>query len=112
MSKAIGMQLIGSDEIDVWDLQIQPTRNADGRISGGLQIGATLQQNMATLLAVYPGEIKTHPSLGVGLAAELLNENLLEARHRIRETFPRDGLNVTKLELYDLKNIEIDATYG
>lgn len=111
MSKAVGMQLIGSDEIDVWDLRIQPQRNADGRISGGLLIGATLQQNIATLLAVYPGEIKTLPTLGVGLGAELLNEDLLEARHRIRETFPRDGLKVTKLELYNVENIEIDATY-
>lgn len=110
-TKAQGIQLNDvMDQSDLWDLKINPVYQ-DGKIVSGLVIAHTLFQNQATMLAMYPGELKTEPSLGVGLKSELLNENLLEARHRIREVFPKDGLTVRKLDLYDVNNIKIEADY-
>lgn len=111
-SKATGIQQIDSaDEGLLWDLKINPQTDANGMITSGLVIGATLPQNVANLLAMFPGEVKSEPTLGVGLNSELLNENLLGVRHRIREVFPRDGLRLKKLDLYDLTKMKIEADY-
>lgn len=111
-SKATGIQQIDSaDEGLLWDLKINPQTDANGMITSGLVIGATLPQNIANLLAMFPGEIKTLPTVGVGLTGELLNTDLLGIRHRIRAVFPEDGLRIKKLDLYDLAKIDIDAEY-
>lgn len=110
--KDTGIQLVDSaDAAELWDLKIEPQYNDDGMIDSGVVIDHTLYQNQATLLAMYPGELKSEPTLGVGLKAELLNENLLEARHRVREVFTQDGLLIKRLELYDAENIDIVAEY-
>lgn len=111
-SKATGIQQIDSaDEGQLWDLKIQPKTDTAGMITSGLVIGATLPQNLANLLAMHPGELKSEPTLGVGLNSDLLNEDLLSVRHRIREVFPRDGLRLKMLDLYDLKKMKIEADY-
>ncbi|MFA7448818.1 MAG: hypothetical protein WCY77_10300 [Weeksellaceae bacterium] len=112
-TKAAGIQLTDVTDQDpdgLWDLKIEPVRK-DGKIISGLCIGHTLFQNEATLLAMHPGELKSEPTLGVGLRSELLNENLLEARHNIRKVFAKDGMTITKLDLYEIDNIQIDARY-
>ncbi len=111
-NKGTGIQQIDSfDDGQLWDLKIDPVLNESGLIMSGMVIGETLPQNVANLLAMFPGEVKTEPTLGVGLNSELLNEDLLNARHRIREVFPQDGLVIKKLNLYDIKKVEIDAKY-
>jgi hypothetical protein len=110
-TKATGIELNDVfTNAELWDLKINPVWK-DGKIVSGIQIGHTLRQNQATLLAVHPGELKTEPSVGVGLQSELLNENLLETRHKIREVFAKDGLTVRKLDLYSVDKIKIEADY-
>jgi hypothetical protein len=103
-----------TEEIDaVLDLKIAPPiRDSDGKITqGGLVIGNTLEQNKAFLLIAHPNDFKAIPTLGIGFSDILLDSNLLEYRHKIREQFARDGLKIKNLDLYSLNNIKIDAHY-
>lgn len=111
-SKAIGIQMIdNSEEGNIWDLKIEPVRDAEGKILSGLVIGNTLHQNQAAILTACPGEFKFDPTLGVGLQDELLGEDLLNARHKIKEQMPKDGMTVRKLDLYDKDKFEMIADY-
>lgn len=107
--KSTGIQL--SDGEDLWDVKVEIQQDSTGLITSGLVIGNTLAQNQATILAAYPGELKFEPTLGVGLKKELLGEDLLSARHKVREDFPKEGLKVRKLDLYDVNHIKIEADY-
>jgi|SRR5690606_13302204 len=112
MAKDKGIQVIdNTDEGTVLDLKINPVRNVDNKIVSGLVIGHTLEQNKAFILIAQPNDFKDNPTLGVGFEDNLLGEDLLEYRHKIREEFAKDGLKITKLDLYDLKNAEIIAHY-
>lgn len=111
-SKATGIQYVDNDDAgDVWALKISPLYDEEGKIISGLVLGSTLYQNQAAILTAYPGEFKFEPTLGVGFNDELLGENLLEARHKIKEQFPKDGLTVRKLNLYNKEKFEIEADY-
>ncbi|WP_417289605.1 hypothetical protein [Corallibacter sp.] len=112
MGKDIGIQVVDStNEGTVLDLKINPIRDASNKIVSGLVIGNTLEQNKAFILIAQPNDFKDNPTLGVGFDDNLLGEDLLEYRHKIREEFAKDGLKTTKLDLYDLKNVEIKAHY-
>lgn len=109
-SKAI--QLIDNkDDGVVLDLKINPTRGAGGKITKGIIIGDTLEQNKACILIAQPNDFKGTPTLGVGIEDLLLDDDLLKYRHKIREQFARDGLVIDVLDLYDLNNVEISAHY-
>ena len=111
-SKATGIQYIDNeDQGDLFDLKIEVVRDASGQIVSGLVIGATQPQNEASILIARKGEFKLNPLLGVGISDALLSENMLEFRHRIREHFAMDGLNVKALDFYNLQNFSIDAEY-
>lgn len=110
--KDLGIQLIdNADEGTILDLKIEPKRNADGKIVSGIVIGNTLEQNKALILLAHPNDFKLNPTLGVGLEDILLDSELLEYRHKIREQFNRDGLKITTLDLYSTKSIKIEAHY-
>ncbi len=112
MAKNIGIQVIdNTDEGTVLDLKINPVRNADNKIVRGLVIGHTLEQNKAFILIGQPNDFKDNPTLGVGFEDNLLGEDLLEYRHKIREHFAKDGLKVTQLDLYNLEGVKIEAHY-
>ncbi|OBX20954.1 MULTISPECIES: hypothetical protein [Bizionia] len=112
MAKDRGIQVIdNTDEGVVLDLKINPIRNADNKIVSGLVIGNILEQNKAFILIGQPNDFKDHPTLGVGFEDNLLGEDLLEYRHKIREHFAVDGLKVTQLDLYDINAAKIDANY-
>ena len=106
------IQVIDStDDGDVLDLKIKPLRDVDGKILSGIVIGNTLEQNKAFILLGHAGDFKGNPDLGVGIGDLTLGSELLEYRHKVREQFTRDGLKITKLDMYDIKNITIDAHY-
>jgi len=115
--KAYALQVVDhatTEETDaVLDLKIEPIRNSDGdgKIIQGLVIGNTLEQNKAFLLIAHPNDFKAIPTLGIGFSDILLDSNLLEYRHKIREQFARDGLKIKNLDLYSLDNVKIDAHY-
>ncbi|GGB83065.1 hypothetical protein GCM10007424_23860 [Flavobacterium suaedae] len=112
MAKQTGIQLTDDANTGtVLDLKVQPKYDASGKIISGLVIGNTLEQNKALILLMKPGDLKSKPDLGVGLEDMLLSDNYLEFRHRIREHFAKDGLTVTRLDLYENKPIVIQANY-
>ena len=109
-SKATGIQYIDNqDQGEIFDLKIDVVRDENGQILSGLVFGSTQHQNEASILIARKGEYKLNPLLGVGIGDALLGENLLEYRHKIREHFASDGLNVKHLDFYNLKNFSIDA---
>lgn len=107
------IQLVGEGDVGtVGDLKIDLKYDDQNKIVSGLSIGNTLNQNMALLLIAEPGELKEYPTRGAGFKSQLLGEDLLASRHAIRENFEWDGLKIEELEVYDTKNIKIQAYYG
>lgn len=112
MGKGIGIQLIDStDDGTVLDLKIKPERDASGKIIRGLVIGNTLEQNKALILITQPGENKFNPDVAVGIEDIILDDEYLEYRHKIRESFAKDGLRATRIDLYEGKPFKVDADY-
>lgn len=110
--KDYAIQIVDSEDDGVlMDLKIDVVKDAFGLITSGLVLGNTLQQNKALLLLIHPNDLKDNPTIGVGIEDLLLSSDLLEYRHKIREQFARDGLKITKLDLYSLDKINIEAHY-
>lgn len=112
MPKYKGIQL--NDIVSVgaiMDLKIKVKRDTDGKILNGLTVGNILNQNQGLILIAHPGENKFNPNLGVGITNVLLSQDYLGYRHKIRQQFSLDGLNVIKLDLYNNKPLLIDANY-
>ncbi|SDX12173.1 hypothetical protein [Flavobacterium degerlachei] len=107
-----GIQLSdGNGGLEAIDLKIEVQRDGNGKIAKGLIIGNTLSQNQALLLIANPGEIKFVPTLGVAIVELTLDNDYLRFRHRIREHFSKDGLNVRAVELSQGKPLKIEASY-
>ncbi len=100
-----------ADTGELPDLKINPVRDEQGKIVSGVVIGNTLEQNKALILLAQPGDFKFNPTLAVGIEDLLLDDDLLAYRHKIRENFAKDGLKIKELDLYNINNINIDATY-
>lgn len=111
MGKDTGIQLTDGSIDGTVDLKVDVIRDVSGKIVQGMPIGNTLEQNKAIILIMNPGESKEYPTLGVGLVDAVLSENFLELRHRIRKEFAKDGLQITKLDLYNAGSINIEANY-
>jgi len=94
-----------------FDLFVNVQKDEFGKITSGLTLGATLEQNMASILIAEQGDFKGNLDLGVGLLSALLDEDLLEYRHLIKEHFSKDGLYIKHLDFYNLQNFNIDANY-
>lgn len=99
-----GIQLID------FDLDIKVQRDSNGRITSGLIIGDVLHQNQALILAIDKGEIKTDPSVGVGLHTNVLSHDTLSLRKQIRQQLEMDGQKVNFVKVSP-RGIEIDAKY-
>ena len=111
--KGIGIQLVDhTDEGEVLDIKIKPLRNSSGKITQGIVVGNTLNQNQAILLIAQQGEIKNEPILGIGIKDLVLDTEMLAYRHKIRQQFKLDGLVVETLDLYPSKTPKIEAYYG
>ncbi|WP_202110812.1 hypothetical protein [Flavobacterium hydrocarbonoxydans] len=110
--KSIGIQLIdNNDQGEPMDLKINPVRDVTGKIIAGIVIGNILEQNKALIIIGSEGDLKFRPDIGVNFGDVLLNDNLLEYRHKINEHFDKDGLKISELDLYTLDNIKIVADY-
>lgn len=92
------------------DFDIKVVRGIDGKIVQGLQIGDTTQQNIAIILKMQPGELKQHPTVGVGIGNIALEHDYLLYKHKIRQQLNAEGMRVKHLEING-QNIEIDASY-
>lgn len=109
--KDFGIQYKSSNDGSAIDLDVNVQRDSTGKILSGLILGPTLAQNMTCILIAEPGDFKDNLSVGVGIRSALLDEDMLDYRHKIKEQFPLDGLNVKHLDLYNLKTFSIDAEY-
>jgi hypothetical protein len=93
-------------------LPIQPTMGADGKITGGLQVGNITRQNQALILVMHPGECKEKPVLGCGISDIVLDNDLLPWRHKIREQMEIEGMGVNALNFKATKELILDAKYN
>ena len=89
---------------------IRVRRDEQGKITSGLQVGDTLRQNQALILALNKGELKERPSVGCGIADMLMDHDPLYWRTLIREQLEMDRQRVNSIRITP-KGIEIDATY-
>lgn len=112
MPKGIAIQLNDPTSAgDLFDLKIRVKRDLSGKIISGLVVGDVVPQNQALLLILAPGESKQRPTVGVDINQMILDDDLLGLRHSVRRNFTSDGLQVTKLELYDPNKIDIQSKY-
>lgn len=89
---------------------IRVRRDEQGKITSGLQVGDTLRQNQALILALNKGELKERPSVGCGIADMLMDHDPLYWRTLIREQLEMDRQKVNNIRITP-KGIDIDATY-
>ena len=101
-----------NDTGEILDLKIEPIRDSSGKIVSGLVVGPTLEQNIAMIMMLHQGELKSNPDLGVGIQDIVLSEDYLGYRHKIREHLKKDGLTVSQLDLFEGKPFKIVAEYG
>lgn len=112
MKKAIGIQL--EDKVNVYgsiDVKIEVKTDTEGKIISGLVIGSTLQQNKAILLSAHPGDIKTAPTVGVGISDFLHDDDYQKYRSIIPEHFAKDGLKTRLVKFGENIPLDIDCSY-
>lgn len=104
--KENGIKLCENNDLDVSNI----TRDAAGRIISGMKVDNVTLQNAAMIMTFEPGELKEHPTIGVGINKMALDHNTLLYKHRIRQQLTADGMIVGKLEIINNK-INIDVRY-
>lgn len=93
-----------------YDLVVNVTRDASGKIAGGLVIGDILRQNQALILLLHKGELKSDPSVGIGISDMLLDHNLQAWKKEIREQMELDGQKVDSVQI-EVSGLVIDSKY-
>lgn len=85
--------------------------NNDLKIENGdLVTGNSDLQHQDLLLGTFKGEWKEKPTMGVGAAGYLKDEDFQGLMAEIKQEFERDGMQVKGIEITDDK-INIDAVY-
>jgi len=105
MNKGIGIQLIGSG-----DLNMSVLRDENEMIISGITVGDTLYQNQYIILKAQKGDLKENPVLGVGLDDMTNDDDILSWKKAIREEFAKDLLKVSTLTI-DNSGITLQADY-
>ncbi len=79
---------------------------------GDFVIDESTQQHQELLLIANKGQFRQFPATGVGTNRYLLEDSSLEElRLEIYKQFELDGMQVDDIEIEDISNIFIDATY-
>ena len=97
-------------QIEDYDVTVVVRKDAAGKIAEGLVVGDILRQNQALILVLHKGELKSDPSVGVGLSDILLDHDLLTWKREIREQMELDGQTVGNVSI-DNDKIVIDSEY-
>ncbi len=97
-------------QIEDYDVRVAVRKDAAGKIAEGLVVGDILRQNQALILVLHKGELKSDPSVGVGLSDMLLDHDLLTWKREIREQMELDGQTVGNVSI-DNDKIVIDSEY-
>lgn len=106
MAKDKGILLTENMELD-----IEVVRNAEGKIVSGLQVGDVTRQNQRTIILAHKGEIKEAPTLGVGLASFLDDDDPSDLLREIRTNLREDGQVVSSCGFNLSGKLVIDAKY-
>jgi len=70
-------------------------------------------QHQYSLLISEKGEYKQHPTIGVALRNQLLNEtDENSVRTEIQKEFENDGMKISKMKINSIEDIQIEAEYG
>lgn len=77
--------------------------------NGSMAFGEITPQNQAVLIGSYAGAFKLSPTIGVGIADMLLDNDPLFWRSEISNQLRADGQKVVKIDLND--PITIHANY-
>lgn len=93
-----------------YDLAVDVRRDASGKITGGLVVGDILRQNQALILVMHKGELKSDPSVGVGISDMLLDHNFPIWKKEIREQMELDGQKVDSVQI-TTSGLVIDSKY-
>ncbi|NDP26463.1 MAG: hypothetical protein GZ087_03410 [Flavobacterium sp.] len=110
--KSTGIQLVDATDLgEMMDLKIDVVRDASGKITQGISIGNTLNQNKALIIMANPGEFHFEPLLGAAYEELLLDDDYLRMQHRISEELQRDGLKIKNISLVEGKPKIIEADY-
>lgn len=78
--------------------------------NGGMVIGDVDKQNQFVILSANKGEIKEHPTLGVGIDTYTNDNDIQGLKYAIRTNFKMDGLNLQKVDFQNEK-LNIEAYY-
>jgi len=106
MSKGIGI-LLG----DNFEPVIQVVRDSNGLILSGMVVGDVTKQNQRIILLAEKGEIKEAPTLGVGIASFIDDDNPSDLLREICENLRDDGQTVRSCRFNDSGKLEIDGGY-
>lgn len=102
-------------DTEMCDIMVNVKHDAAGKITGGLEVGNVTQQNAAFIINMEAGEIKTAPTVGVGISSMINSHEMLLLKHRIREQLEADGLRVEHLKVNikadNKTEIQINASY-
>lgn len=77
-----------------FDVIIEPSRDSEGKITSGLVLGDTTDQNAVMVLQLFQGNLKEDPLLGAGLTKYMrgkLDRSQIETRIRLH--FERAGID-------------------
>ena len=96
---------------DNMDLDIKIVRDADGKIVSGLQIGDVTRQNQRTIILAQKGEIKEAPTMGVGLASFIDDDDPSDLLREIRANLREDGQTVNSCGFNSSGKLVVDANY-
>lgn len=94
------------------DFAISVERNSDGLITSGIQVGDVTYQNQQIIVLAEKGEIKENPTMGVGAASYLDDDDPSELLRVIRENLRNDGQTVRASYFDDAGKLIIKGGYG
>jgi hypothetical protein len=86
--------------------------NELGFYSGDLASGESTRQHQQLLLLSNKGDWREYPTVGVGLAGYLKDDDFHTVLSDIKSEFQTDGMRIKTIALDESGNLNIDATYG
>ena len=106
MAKKKGILLTDDSELDM-----KIVRDADGKIVSGLQVGDVTRQNQRTIIIAQKGEVKEVPTMCVGLASFLDDDDPSDLLREIRANLREDGQTVNSCGFNSIGKLVVDASY-
>ena len=79
-------------------------------VNGDLVIGDATKQNQQLLVISSKGDWKENPTIGVGAAGYLKDEDEAGLMAEIKTQFEKDGMKVSAINVSN-ENIEVSASY-